>query len=45
MLNRPINTEYSHLIKYLGIDEYIATLAEEILRSGRRNYQWSNDGT
>jgi hypothetical protein len=45
MLNRPIYTEYSHLVKYLRINEYIPTLVEEILRSGRRNYQWSNDGT
>jgi hypothetical protein len=30
MFNRLINTKYSHLIKTLGIDDYIATLVEEI---------------
>jgi hypothetical protein len=43
MLNRLINTEYSHLIKTLGIDDYIATLVEEIPSSVRGNHQWSND--
>jgi len=39
MLNRLINTEYLHLIKTLGL----VTLVEEIPRSVRGNYQWTND--
>lgn len=45
MLNRPINTEYSHLVKSVGIYDYIATLVEEIPRSAYGEHQWSNDRT
>jgi hypothetical protein len=44
MLNRP-NTEYSHLLKSVGIHDYIATLVGEIPRSACGNHQWSNDRT
>jgi hypothetical protein len=43
MLNRPINTEYSHLLKSAGIDDYIATLVEKIPRSASGNHRWRND--